>query len=424
MHHHFGGNSASLNSRAVRCERAEENCKAAVCEIRVIYGADNVIVSYFYVFYVFADCLARNRHKARIEQALLRKLVHNGVYTACRLKILHMVVTCGCEVAKVGCAVAYFVNVAEVEAYACFLRDSCEVEKGVGGAAERHIYRERVCKRFFREYIERLEILVNELYRAHTNGFCKAEAFCVNRRHRAVAAQAHAERFRKAVHGVCREHTGAGAAAGASVVFVVIKVCFRCLAALVSANGFENAVEVHCSAALVAEGEHGAAGYENGGDIESCRRHKHTGNYLIAVGNEHKTVKSVCLRHAFNAVCDNFTGNEGVFHTLVTHCDTVANADHVKFNGCTACHKHAVLNAACDVLEVDVTGNDFVEGVNDTDERLSYLPVGVTHRLEKRALRRAFRAQFHFVASHFVRSPQFIFSRSSLPTSSIWQVAS
>ena len=55
--------------------------------------------------------------------------------------------------------------------------------------------------------------------------------------------------------------------------------------------------------------------------------------------------------HAFGGICDKVAGNEGVFHTCVTHGDTVTNSDSGEHDGSSACHSNTELNCFGD-LEV------------------------------------------------------------------------
>ena len=74
-------------------------------------------------------------------------------------------------------------------------------------------------------------------------------------------------------------------------------------------------------------GIHRTAAYKNRGEVHSCRRHYHTGNYLVAVRDKYDTVKGVCRQHNLDTVADKLTGRKRISHTSVVHCKAVAHAD-------------------------------------------------------------------------------------------------
>jgi len=100
----------------------------------------------------------------------------------------------------------------------------------------------------------------------------------------------------------------------------------------------------------------------------------------------------VCADHAFHAVGDQFAGAEGIFHAVVAHGDAVTDADGVEFHRRAAGTEHAAFDRLGDHLQVGVSGDDFIEGIDYADQRPVDLPLGHAHGLHQGAVRRAFDA--------------------------------
>ena len=71
----------------------------------------------------------------------------------------------------------------------------------------------------------------------------------------------------------------------------------------------------------------------------------------------------------FNAVGDQFTACQGVFHSFVAHGDTVAKADGRNFNGNAACRQDAVFYHFGLVIQLGMACNDICLGIHYGDQR-------------------------------------------------------
>ena len=54
--------------------------------------------------------------------------------------------------------------------------------------------------------------------------------------------------------------------------------------------------------------------------------------------------------HCLGGISNQITGDEGIFHTRVSHSDTIANDNRGKHNGRTACHSNAELDGIFSIL--------------------------------------------------------------------------
>ena len=86
--------------------------------------------------------------------------------------------------------------------------------------------------------------------------------------------------------------------------------------------------------------------------------------------------------HTFNAVGDQFARGKAVMHTVVPHGKSVADGNGVELHRRAAGRKNAVFDRAGDLLQVDVSGNDFIETVDDTYKRFGHLFSGLAQRAQ------------------------------------------
>src|SRR5690606_19435938 len=126
--------------------------------------------------------------------------------------------------------------------------------------------------------------------------------------HAAVAGQAQADRFHQAVHGVGGEHAGAGAAGGAGAAFDFGHLLVAVLAVAGHDHGVDEVELDDLFRQFGLAGFHGAAGDEDGGDVQAQGGHEHAGGDLVAVGDAHQGVGAVGVDHVFHGVGDDLAG--------------------------------------------------------------------------------------------------------------------
>ncbi len=80
---------------------------------------------------------------------------------------------------------------------------------------------------------------------------------------------------------------------------------------------------------------------------------------------------------------DEFPGGQGIFHALVVHGQAVADADDPELQGRAPGQAHPGGGRLGNLIQVDVAGDEFVEGIGDADEGTVDLPVRQAHGLKK-----------------------------------------
>ena len=207
-----------------------------------------------------------------------------------------------------------------------------------------------------------------------------------DRRGRAVARQRHADGLGQAVHRVCGVHTCARAAARAGIALCFVEGRLVHHAGLVCADRLEGLGQGYLLAAEMAC-EHRTAGNQNGRDVQACRCHQHTGHDLIAVRDKNQTVQLMRLRKGLYAVRDQLAARQRIFHADVAHRDAVAYANGRNEYRRTSRHANACLDCVRDLVEVDVTRDDFGIRRNHADDRLLHFLVGHTAGTQQRTVR-------------------------------------
>ena len=324
-------------------------------------------------------------HQIQIQKSLLVQLIHDGIDTAGFVKVLHVGGTCGCQMAEVGSPVGNFVGDFHVDLHTCLVGDGGKMQHGVGGASESHVHGEGVHEGVLCHDVSGTDIFFNELHDLHAGVLGQADTGGVDRGDRSVALQAHADGLGQTVHGVGCVHTGAGAAGGAHLLFILAELLFCHCSGSYRTDCLEDGGQAALSAVDPA-GQHGTAGYKDGGNIDPGSCHQKSGDVLVTVGNHDEAVKTVGFSHALRGIRDQITGDEGIFHADMSHGDTVADSNRGEHDGHSACHCDTHLDRLGNFVQVHVSGDDLIIGTYDTDHRASSLFLGVAEGVEKAAM--------------------------------------
>ena len=139
-------------------------------------------------------------------------------------------------------------------------------------------------------------------------------------------------------------------------------------------------------------GQHRAAGDKNRGEIQTCSRHKEAGDVFVTVWDHHEAVKLVGDHHGLGGVGDQVAGHKGILHPDMTHRDTVAHRDSREHHRRAACSADTRLDCLGNLVDVHVTGDDFVVGTDHPDQGAGNLFFGKAQGVQKAAVRRALHA--------------------------------
>ena len=310
MLHHFGCNRRLLYNTAVGRNIAFKHCDAAKIRKGIVDRTYYLGVSVYNTFEIFLHGLACYGHYRCIKQVFLCKFLHNGINTACSLKILHKGVARRSKVTKIRCIFADFVRHIKADFNACLMRNCRKVKHCIRGTAESHVNSLCIVESRPGHNISGADILFNKLHYLHTCMLCKTQSCRKRRRNGAVARECHTDSLGKTVHRVCGVHTRTGTARGASVFFIVTHTALVDITCLICADRLKHVAEAGTATVFKMTGKHRTARTENCRDIKSCRRHKQSRNVFVAVRNHYKSVKLMCHNHSFGRVGDKITCNK------------------------------------------------------------------------------------------------------------------
>ena len=75
----------------------------------------------------------------------------------------------------------------------------------------------------------------------------------------------------------------------------------------------------------------------------------------------------MCHSHRFGGIGDQVTGYQGIFHSDMSHGDTITDCDCREHDRSTACHGYSLFYGIDDFIQIHMAGNDLVVGAYDTD---------------------------------------------------------
>ena len=286
-----------------------------------------------------------------------------------------MVRACGRKVADIRHLRGQLVERLQLQRHASFIGNCQQMQHRVGRAADSHFAAKRVAERRRSEDITRLDVLFDQLHNLHARMLGQMDARGRYRRRGAVAGQRHTDGFRQAVHGVCRVHACARAAARAGIALSLVESRIVHDAGLVCADRLKGFGERDLLAAKVT-GQHRPAGDDDRRDVQARCCHQHAGHNLVTVRDEHERVKLVRLRERLDAVRNQLAAGQRVLHADVPHRNTVAHADCRHEDGRAARRAHTRLDGIGNLVQIDMAGDNLTVCGNHADDWALHLLVG------------------------------------------------
>ncbi len=273
------------------------------------------------------------------------------------------------------------------------------MQDGVRGTSKSHIRGDGVIDGLLSEDVAGTDIFLNQFHDLHAGMFGQYKASGVRSRDGTVSAEAHAHDLGKAVHGVGRVHSGAGAAGRAGLLLILGEFLLCDFAGGIGANGFKHAGETGLMAIHMA-GEHGTTADKDGRQVQSGRCHKKAGYVFVTVWNHNEAVKAMGLDHALGGVSNKITGDEGILHALMAHGNTVTDRNCREDNGGAACLGYADADCLRDFIKIHVARDNLIIGADDTDQRTAQLFLGETQGIVERTVRCIVKTVYNSVFDH------------------------
>ena len=349
MYHHLLHNGRTFHNAAVRSQIAFQHRKAACLAVRIVDGADHLGIQVYTVFNVLAYCLSCHRHAVCVKESFFVQLVHHRVDAAGFIEILDIGGACRSKMTEIRSFLTDLICKTDIEIHSDLVSDRRKVKHTVGGAAKGHIHGQSVQNRLLRHDVSRTDILPVHFHYLHTRMFRKTDTLGIYRGDGPIASQAHSQSLGEAVHGIGGIHTGTGSAGGAGFVFKLCKLLFRDLAGRVGAHRLKHTGKT-CLMAVDMSCHHGAAADEHGGNIDPGRSHQKARDILVTVGDHDESVKLMGDGHSLCGIRDQISGNKRIFHSDMSHGDTVADGDCRKYHRSSARHGYALFYSVYDFI--------------------------------------------------------------------------
>ena len=73
------------------------------------------------------------------------------------------------------------------------------------------------------------------------------------------------------------------------------------------------------------------------------------------------------IGHSFNGVSNQLTASQRVFHAIVAHSNTIANANGREFDGGTAGFQNTIFSCLSNGVQMHMAGDDFISGTANAD---------------------------------------------------------
>ena len=415
MHQHLGKNSTLLHHGTVGSQVAIQDGQAAGLGIGVLLVADDVLVHDLRL----GDAVgpgAVHSLGGGVDESQAVQSLHDGAQAAGVVQVHQAVDAGGIQLHQMWHRVGNGVDALQVKLQPRLMGDGGQVQHGVGGAAQGHVRRQTVLDSLLRDDVTGAQVLFHQLHDLHACVLGKQDALALHGGDGAVAGQTQTQQLRHAVHGVGREHAGAGAAAGAGVLHDVLGLGLGHLAGAHGAGSLESVRQGHL-VAIGLTGHHGATGAEDGGDVHPQGRHDHAGHDLVAVGDKHQTVKGMGVGHDLHGVRDVLTAGQREEHALVVHGNAVAHADGGELDRSATCHTDAGLHGLGDLVQMHVARDDLILSADHTDDGATQFLVCEAQGAEQRPVGNAVHAAFHQITTHACSPYYFLLKYRTLASS-------
>ena len=195
--------------------------------------------------------------------------------------------------------------------------------------------------------------------------FCKFNSLRIYCRDSSVSRKSHTDCFGQAVHRVCCVHTGTRTTGRAYFFFILSYFVFCHSTCCVRTDCLKHGRKTSFFT-MNMTGQHRTATYEYGWDIQSGCCHQKSRHVFIAVRNHNQCIKLMCHCHTLCGICDQITGYQRIFHSCMTHGDTITYCNSRKYNRCTTRHCDPHFYSFYDFIQIHMTWYNLIVGAYNT----------------------------------------------------------
>ncbi|GBD09198.1 hypothetical protein HRbin22_01447 [Candidatus Thermoflexus japonica] len=169
-------------------------------------------------------------------------------------------------------------------------------------------------------------------------------------------------------HGVGGEHPPAGAVGGHSGFLQLLELLHGHPTAAHRPHRLEDILDGHSPPAPVPRGNASSIQVDRG-QVQAGHGHHAGGLRLIAPPNGHQGIQLIRHGGELDGIGDQLPADQGGFHALMSHPDSVVGRDGVELDGRPARIPDPLFDELSQMMEMMVAGLGFEPGVGDADER-------------------------------------------------------
>ena len=329
------------------------------------------------LFYILRQGGAVHALHSCVKQTTLCQLAHQIQHTSGTSTLLHAVLLAvRRQFAKERSLARETVNIAHGEVHLGFLCHGQQVQHGIGACAHGNVKGHGIEEcgtggngtgqhAFVAILVIRHGILHNLsgslLHQFHTIGMGGQDG--------SVSRQRKSQTFCQVVHAVGGEHARAASATGTGAVFHLCQLGIVHGGVCALDHG-GNQIQI---LTLIFSGLHGTSGHKYGRDVQTHRRHQHSGGNLVAVGDADHGIGLVGVAHILYAVGNDVAAGQRIQHTVVAHCNTVVNGYGIEFCRIASHLLNLGLDNLSGFVQMGMSGNKLGKTVHNGNDRFAEL---------------------------------------------------
>ena len=189
--------------------------------------------------------------------------------------------------------------------------------------------------------------------------FCKADSLRIYGRDCSVTAESHSKHFCQTIHAVRCIHSGTGSTCRTYFIFKFTQIFICHCSCCIGSNRLKHAGQTSLLSFYMTC-KHRTATYKYCRHINSCRCHQKSRYILIAVRHHNQCIKLMCHCHCFRRICDQISCYKGIFHSDMSHCNSVTHSDCRKYNRCSTCHGNSLFYRINDFVQIHMSRHNLI----------------------------------------------------------------
>ena len=265
------------------------------------------------------------------------------------------------------------------------------VHGGIGGAGNGRVDHDGIFKALLRHNILGPDAGFHQFHQLHTGIIGRLLQFRSRGRHQRCAGKHQTQRLCHDLHSGSRSHKGAGTAAGAGMLFIVVQLLLGDHTGLLPGIEFTDLLQgqqfIDGAGRIIGNqvpgqhmGFHNTAGHHNGTHIlQSANAHQHGRHGFITTGHKHTAIVDAGIGLCLHQIHHGIPMGQGIIDTVMPLGNTVTHIRGI-VSGCLAAigiHRfHCLLN---ELVQMGAAGMAVAKSAFHQNLRFSQIRYGPAH---------------------------------------------